>query len=365
MIGLVEFSSLGKQLAVSRHVHVLSLAFLLAACATVPLPPPTQPGQPATTAAVPRVSTAEEEALRSLISLQDRLYRVAAPLLVSNPDLCRSNARNLLGFTAKNKYSYSAEFVNAAQAAFGLDERLQVMGVLPGSGAARAGLLRGDSLAAVEDQPMPEGENAERKAAAILAPLVTGRTSVTLTVIRNGTNVSMNVPLTHACAFGIELGNADIVNAYGDGHRVMVTRGMMNFARSDEELAYVMAKEMAHNALAHPSKQKISATVGGIIDNLVRIRPDMSTMVGTAGIRPMPVELDVAADRLSLYMLVRAGYNINNAVSFWQRLAMQYPPSELNSYTALHPNTAQRLAAMEKAVADIRTKKVDGKPLVP
>lgn len=365
MVGLVELALLGKQLAASRHARVLPLAFLLTACATVPLPPPAQPSQPAAPVVVPRVSTAEEEALRSLISLQDRLYRVAAPLLVSNPDLCRSHARNLLGFTAKNKYSYSAEFVNAAQAAFGLDERLQVMGVLPGSGAAQAGLRRGDSLVAVEDQPMPEGENAERKAAAILAPLVIGRSSVTLTVMRSGSNISMNIPLTHACAFGIELGNADIVNAYGDGHRVMITRGMMNFARSDEELAYVMAKEMAHNALAHASKQKISATVGGVIDNLVRIHPDMSTMVGTAGIRPMPAELDIAADRLSLYMLARAGYNINNAVSFWRRLDAQYPPSVLNSYTALHPNTAQRLAATEKAVADIRTKRADGKPLVP
>lgn len=365
MVGLVEFSSLRKQLAASRHARVLPLVFLLTACATVPLPPPTQPSQPATPVVVPRVSTAEEEALNSLISHQDRLYRVAAPLLVSNPDLCRSNARNLLGFTAKNKYSYSAEFVNAAQTAFGLDERLQVMGVLPGSGAARAGLRRGDSLISVEDQPMPAGENAERRAAMLLSPLVTGRTSVTLTVMRSGSNISMNVPLTHACAFGIELGNAEIVNAYGDGHRVMITRGMMNVARSDDELAYVMAKEMAHNALAHASKQKISATVGGVIDNLVRIRPDMSTMVGTAGIRPMPADLDIAADKLSLYMLARAGYNINDAVPFWRRLAAQYPPSVLNSYTALHPDTAQRLAAMEKTVADIRAKRADGKPLVP
>lgn len=368
MLGLVQPASVQKQPAASRFARLLPMALLLTACTTVPLTPaPQAPQAPQPTgpvAAAP-VSAAEEQALRSLISQHDRLYRVAAPLLVSNPELCKSNARNLLGFTAKNKYSYSSEFINAAQGSFGLDERLQVMGVLPGSGASRAGVQRGDNLVAVEDQPLPQGENAERQAALMLAPLVTGRSSVKLTVLRSGSNVTLDVPLTYACAFGIELGNADIVNAYSDGHRVLVTRGMMNAARTDEELAYVLAKEMAHNVLAHASRQKMSATTGGIIDNLVRIRPDMSTMVGMAGVRPMPAELDATADKLSLYMLARAGYNIDNVVPFWQRLAAQYPATVLNGYTALHPETAKRVAAMEKTVADINNKKNGNKALMP
>ena len=44
---------------------------------------------------------------------------------------------NLLGFTAKSKYSFSDELSEAAQQLYGMDDRLQVMGVLAGSGAAR------------------------------------------------------------------------------------------------------------------------------------------------------------------------------------------------------------------------------------
>lgn len=366
MPDLVQVASLRKPLASRPSLLAMPLALLLSACATVELPPMTEPTTPVPTAPVPPpVSRAEEEALRSLISHQDRLYRVAAPLLVGNGELCRNNARNLLGFTAKNKYSYSSEYVNAAEVVFGLGEPLQVMGVLPGSGAARAGVRRGDRLLAVEDKPLPQGENAERHASAMLAPLVTGRPSLNLTVGRNGADTTLNVPLTYACAFGIELGNADIVNAYGDGQRVLVTRGMMGQTRTDEELAYVMAKEMAHNVLGHASMQRMSATIGGIIDNLVRIRPDMSTMVGTSGVRPMPAEMDIAADRLSLYMLARAGYRLDNAIPFWQRLAGQYPATVPNSYTALHPNTQQRIAAMEKTIAEINARRGSGQPLVP
>lgn len=353
-----------------RRAVLVPLAALLVSCATpappvrtAPVPVPREPLAIAPVVAPP--ASPEQGTLRGLIALQDRLYRVAAPLLVNNTELCKGAARRLLGFTAKNKYSYSDEFIDAAQQALGLEERLQISGVLAGSGAARVGIRRGDTLVAVADKPMPQGPNAERQAAALLAPLVKDHTSVKLTVFRAGSDIMLNVPLTPACAFGIELGLADHVNAYADGARVLITRGMLNFAASDDELAYVLAKEMAHNALRHPRRQKMNATIGGVIDNLIRMHPDLSAMGGTAGIRPMPAELDAAADRLALYMVARADYNFQNALPFWQRLASQHPATVLNGYTALHPATTARFTAIEKAIAEIKVKQSGKKPLLP
>ena len=341
-------------------IALFPLALALAACSTVSLD---TPKSPATSPATPAESL-QLQTLRTITSQQDRLYRIAAPLLVSNAPLCKGNARNLIGFSAKNKYSYSEDYVDAAQA-LGFTEQLQITGVLNNSGAARAGLKRSDILATVEGQPLPAGPNAERQAAAILGPMVGKRTNIKLGLIRAGSNVNITVPLTMACGFGIELGNTDNVNAYADGRRVMVTRGMLNFARTDGELAFVLAKELAHNALRHPSQQKMNATVGGIIDNLTRISPDNSTLGGSGGVRAMPQEIDAAADTLALYMLVRAGYNIDGASSFWQRLANQYPATVMNSYTAIHPATAYRLATIDKVSKDIKAKQADKKPLVP
>ena len=362
----------------SKTMHGLLAAAavsLLSACATVAPPPAAQP--PITTspapAPVPRpaapppapVSSAEQAALRNLVAQQDRLYRVAAPLLVNNAELCRKNARNLLGFTAKNKYSYSADFVNAAESVLGMGESLKVTGVLDGSGAARAGLRRGDELVAIEDKPLPQGPNAERQAAGVIGPLIGGRNNVRLTVLRNGAQSTLNVPLTNACAFGIELGNADHVNAYNDGYRVLVTRGMLNAVRSDEELAYVVAKEMAHNILGHANRLRLNATAGGIIDNLIRLNPDMSSMAGMSGLKPMPQDLDAIADRLALFLVARAGYGIDGAPAFWQRMASQYPASMANSYTALHPSTQFRVNAMQRTIADINAKRGGKRPLLP
>lgn len=343
------------------------LVLLLAACAAQQgvITPPAQGEQPAEPE-LPRVSAEERDALMSLVEAQDRLDRAAAPLLVQNAELCKSNARNLLGFTAKTKFSYSAEFVNAAQQVLHLNDRLQVTNVLPNSGAARAGMQRGDILISAAGQALPQGEDAEYQAAKVLGPLVNGHPGVALTVLRDGKNVELNIPLTHACAFGVKLGNADNVNAYADGSRVLVTRGMLRFAKTDDEVAYVLASEMAHNILGHPQKQRMVATMDSIIDNLIRVHPDLSGMTGASGVKVFPEALDVAADSLAMYLLARAGYDINGAPAFWQSLATAYPAASVpNGYTAIHPATAARISAMKKAIADIRNKQANKQPLLP
>lgn len=354
-----------------RRLVLLPLSLLAACASQVPLTTPAVPPFPgiaaptAPTVTAPLTPTPQQLMLRDIVAQQDRLYRVAAPLLVNNTELCKGNARNLLGFTAKSRYSFSDELGEAAQQLYGMDGRLQVMGVLAGSGAARAGIRIGDKLDMVEGKPVPPGPDAERQAATMLAPLITRGTSAKLTMLRNGAPVQVNVPFTRACAYSIELGNADNVNAYNDGRRVLITRGMMNFAANDNELAYVLAKEMAHNSLNHARVQRTTGTAGAIIDNLVRIRPDMSAMAGMSGMKPMPQTMDAAADTLSLYMVARAGYDIDTAPRFWERLASQYPPSMLSAYTALHPATSYRLSVMDRILVDIKGKQARREPLLP
>ncbi len=348
----------------------LALALLISGCATrAPLqqgpvlPAPRAPEEPAP-ALSPRMAAAAE-ALTRMAALQDRLYRVAAPLLINNAELCKTQARNLLGFTAKNRYSYPGEYNEAAHVAFGMGDRLQVTGVLAGSGAARAGLHRGDRLMTAGAKPLPSGPNASTLAGGVFGPLVAAQASLPMGIERDGNSKQLTIPVTRACGFGIELGNADNINSYADGSRVMVTRGMINFAQGDSELAYLLAKGMAHNILGHAGSQRNASTIGSIIDNLVSVRPDSSMLIGSGGIKAMPQELDGAADRLSIYLLARAGYNIEGAAPFWKRLAASHPATVLNGYVANHPATAFRAAAIEKAVAEVKGKQSAKKPLLP
>ena len=308
---------------------------------------------------------AAADTLTKMADLQNRLYKVAAPLLIQNAELCKGQARNLLGFTAKNRWSYPGDYNEAAHVAFGMDERLQVTSVLAGSGAAKAGLQTGAVLLAAGNKPLPTGQHALSQAGAVFSKIIASQATLPMTVERHNSERQLSIPVTRACAFAIELGNADNVNAYADGSRVLVTRGMINFTRNDDELAFVLAKTMAHNMLGHAAAQRNNATIGSIIDNLKSVTPDNSMLIGSGGIKAMPSEMDAAADRLSLYLAARAGYEIDNADNFWKRLHDTQPSTVLNGYNANHPAITTRLAAIEKAQAEIKAKKSAKKPLVP
>ncbi len=306
-------------------------------------------------------TTIKIAALRNWTAQQDRLYQVAAPLLIKNAALCKRQARHLLGFTAKTKYSYSAELADAAQAGIGLDERLRVMNVLPGSGAEQSGLQRDDILLAVDNKPLPQGAKADHAAGEIISKAMKNRNSLKLALLRGAERIERDVALTHACAFGIELGNSDDINSYSDGYRVMITRGMLNFARSEEELAYVLAKEIAHAILARQPRPRMRA----VIDNLQSpAASDADTRRQTA-LPPYSPVLDATADKLSLYLLARAGYPIDNAVVFWKRLAAQYPGTIAHGHTALHPSTAYRASVMTQVLQRLKFKMARNQPLLP
>lgn len=331
-----------------RGLAVLLCASMLASCATQ-LPKGVMP------------ASQRQATLTALVAQQDRLYRVAAPLLVNNAGLCKNHARKLLGFTAKNQYSYSAELSEVAKAVLMLDERLQVMRVLQGSGAARAGVQRGDILQTVQNQPLPTGPTAETEAARLLANLVGKADTIELSVLRAGKSVSMKLPLTRACAFSVDVGNANHVNAYSDGRRILVTRGLLNYLQTDAELATILAREMAHNILQHQQAEQMTATLSDVIDRLLPLKPDSAGFAGSAGIKTMPAKLDQDADRLALYMLARAGYDITAAAPGLQKLARDVPQSLSNSYTALHPMTNERLALLQATVTEIKQKQAAGK----
>src|SRR3954468_21833553 len=92
------------------------------------------------------------------------------------------------------------------------------------------------------------------------ATLVAGRsgTGKTIFALQLAAHLARNdVP---PLLVGVEESGEDLL-VTADGQRVLVTRGMMNATQSDAELAYVIAKGMAHNILGHATTQRQSSTL--------------------------------------------------------------------------------------------------------
>jgi len=69
------------------------------------------------------------------------------------------------------------------------------------------------------------------------------------------------------------------------------------------------------------------------------------------------------ADYVGLYILARAGYNIDDAPGFWRSMSLQVPQAIYASST--HPNNPTRTIAMQKTVAEIHAKEQAHQPLLP
>lgn len=347
-----------------------------AANAASTAPPPAILGSTEQVALPPLIVTREDtpserrqEGLQKWMDQQRRLYRTSAPLMLRNVELCGQSARKLLGFTAKTMYSYSSALADSARAV-GLDERLQIVGVLPQSGAAEAGLRAGDVLLAVEDEALPAGPDAERDAARQIGKHMRGRDALHLRVARGGAERELEVPLTTACAFGVELGSSSLAASYADGYRIMLTQGMLDKFGSDRELSYVLAREMARNLRAG----SLYADAGAVIDRLrVPLRPDASgtsgasdapDAIGVETVRPVSAApgsfgSEAAIDQLALYLLARAGIDIEAAPAFWLDRA------QLQAGAADSDNWERRMAAMRATIRAIAQARAAGAPLLP
>ena len=337
----------------SHHLKIIFLGFfcsLLQACSSSML----QFERP--------TSNNQQDELTRYVANQEKLYRIAAPLLVKNAPLCKSATRNIMGFTAKNQYSYSSELAQTANKLFKLTDHLQVVSILEGGGAERAGIKRGDIFLKVQNQTIPTGINAEIETARLLSTLMSHSANLPISIERNKQVYNFNIPLTLACAFNLELGNSDVIHAFNDGRRILITRGMLQVLNTDAELAAIIAREIAHSALKHTASLQMTASAAQAIDGLIPVLRNNAGDAAIKDLKAMPSNLDQAADRVAIAMLVRAGYEAEQLPLTLQKLAAI---KNNEKYTVAHPLTNERLKLMQEVIVQVKQKPSVGKSSAP
>jgi hypothetical protein len=71
------------------------------------------------------------------------------------------------------------------------------------------------------------------------------------------------------------------------------------------------------------------------------------------------------ADYVGLYMMARAGYDVDQAQVFLRRLVAAYPNAEPAGWANTHPSDAERAVAVRLAAEEIKCKQALGALLVP
>jgi predicted Zn-dependent protease len=162
------------------------------------------------------------------------------------------------------------------------------------------------------------------------------------------------------------------LNAHADGKRVVMYPAMMDFAENDNELAFVVAHEFAHNIMKHPDAAKQNIGIGALLGVAIDIAAtaggmntggQFSQIGASQGHLSYAPEFEHEADYVGLYILARSGYPIKDAPMFWRRMSLASPQSIYISTT--HPTNPARTIEMDKTVQEINYKKQRGLPLSP
>lgn len=273
-----------------------------------------------------------------------RVAGVAYRLATADPSQCRARPVPQLGFVIHSLAQYALRDRPGVAANFNLSEGVAVEAVIAGSPADQAGLAANDRLLSVNGVALvaaldlaPTRDAVEDAQRILVGELTKG--AATLRVA--GVDGERTVPFDAArgCPSRVELVLTDDVNAWADGQRVIITAATLSQCRTDDELALVVAHEMAHNILQH--RRRLGAVGGG-----QGLLPE--TAAGSAAMRQTEEE----ADRFAVGMMQSAGYDLQQAEPFLARLLEANDPAARGSAT--HPGPVRRLALLKAAVTSAR-----------
>lgn len=155
------------------------------------------------------------------------------------------------------------------------------------------------------------------------------------------------------------LADKEEINAFSlPGGYIYIFRGMLDKIENDDELAGVLAHEIAHVAARH-SVKKMQASFGNTIAQLAIARAETDNLTRARAHQAL-IELmlwysredEVLADRLAVKYMKLAGYNPEGVVTFLNRLMeiqRKAPIKRYRDYRS-HPYLSERLSVSKEEI---------------
>jgi len=158
--------------------------------------------------------------------------------------------------------------------------------------------------------------------------------------------------------------NATDINAFAlPGGYLYLNRGLIETARTERELAGVVAHELAHIALRHGTHNASKAyaakagigVLGGILGRgQTRSTGQIINVVGGLGLNAVFLkysrDAETQADIVGTQILSRAGYDPMDMANFFEVLRRQHDkdPGRLAQFISSHPSPANRSARVQQ-----------------
>lgn len=139
------------------------------------------------------------------------------------------------------------------------------------------------------------------------------------------------------------------------GGKVAIYTGILPLTQNETGLAVVMGHEIAHAIARHGNErmsQALLAQLGGIgLSVALNEKPKETQNIfltaygvgSTLGILKYSRTHESEADKLGLIFMAIAGYNPDEAVAFWERMAKHHSGPKPPEFVSTHPSDATRI----------------------
>ena len=162
---------------------------------------------------------------------------------------------------------------------------------------------------------------------------------------------------------------SDEVNAFCmPGGKIVVYEGIMNLISSDDELAVIVGHEVAHAVAKHSNErmsQQVLAEYGSqalatALSNKSALTQKVASTVYGLGAQygvmlPFSRKHESEADYMGLVFMELAGYKLEAAVSFWNKMAAQ-SSGKTPEFLSTHPSDERRVNDINKSIPEVRQK---------
>ncbi|MFM2291475.1 MAG: hypothetical protein RIS29_1288 [Bacteroidota bacterium] len=171
---------------------------------------------------------------------------------------------------------------------------------------------------------------------------------------------------TYAWEFNLVKDTA--VNAFCmPGGKVVVFDGILAVTKNEVGLAVVLGHEIAHAVAKHSNErmsQQMLAQYGAALTGLAVSNKSTATQAVVNSVYgigaqygfmlPYSRKHELEADRLGLIFLAMAGYDPNQAITFWQRMA-DASKGSIPEFMSTHPSDATRIAQIKQYLPEALT----------
>jgi Peptidase family M48 len=281
-----------------------------------------------------------------------RTYVIGNRVLIGGAPLCGKKVVNTMPFGTRAEG-------DTLQVLWSIDLERETKGLSPG-----------DIIKALDGVPVDAGRRGTRAAMSTLAEVAKANRALKVDIERDGKPLSITVNPTTACDYPIEYSTKDEFNAYADGTKIVIQRGAVR-RLDDDELAGVVAHELAHNAMGHVTSGQGNALLGSILGATIAVLAgdddesvaDMAQMGGNLGGLAYSSDFEAEADYVGTYVMARAGFDYEAMPDVMRKMAR--PDSLKSEWMETHPATPKRAAAAEATIDEIKRKISQGLPLMP